>query len=161
VATALDGVSVSADAVQQAHADVHTSFNVLLSMAPSVSFVAAGMSLAICQFIHFTHTLAVQAAASAPTNAPAQQFIRTRAPWTAGLLYSVIPAAPLNAVPDNRGKWFAITRRKYIGLTQNSVISLNAVTGVSTGLSEKFGSQAEALSHFNGAHLTGSLAVVL
>ncbi|KAJ7839308.1 hypothetical protein B0H13DRAFT_1911328 [Mycena leptocephala] len=144
MATALDGVSVSADAVQQAHADVHTSFNALLSMAPSVSFVAA-----------------VQAAASAPTNAPAQQFIRTGAPWTAGLLYSVIPAAPLNAVPDNGGKWFAITRGKYIGLTQNSAISLNAVTGVSTGLSEKFGSQADALSHFNGARLTGSLAVVL
>ncbi|KAJ7913294.1 hypothetical protein B0H13DRAFT_1873977 [Mycena leptocephala] len=130
MATALDGVSVSADAMQQAHADVYTSFNVLLSMAPSVLFVATA--------VH-SH----------------------RGPWTAGLLYSVIPAAPLNTVPDNGGKWFAITRGKYIGLTQNSVISLNTVTRVSTGLSEKFGSQADTLNHFNGVHLTSSLAVVL
>jgi hypothetical protein len=81
-------------------------------------------------------------------------------PWTAGLLYGVIPNGPLTAVPDNGGKWFAITRGKYIGLTQNSAISLNAVTGISTGLSEKFSNQSDALNHFNGAHATASWAVV-
>jgi hypothetical protein len=91
---------------------------------------------------------------------PSGQFIRMGAPWVAGLLYGVIPGASLTSIPDNGGKWFAITRGKYIGLTQNSAISLNAVTGISTGLSEKFGSQADALNHFNGAHHTGSLAVI-
>ncbi|KAJ7678871.1 hypothetical protein DFH06DRAFT_1120682 [Mycena polygramma] len=44
--------------------------------------------------------------------APTNTFIRSMGPWTAGLLYSVIPAAPLTAVPDNGGKWHAITRRQ-------------------------------------------------
>ncbi|KAJ7142162.1 hypothetical protein C8R46DRAFT_1233197 [Mycena filopes] len=96
----------------------------------------------------------------APPAATSQGFIHTAGPWTAGLLYGVVPPSPLTAVPDNGGKWFAITRGKYIGLTQNSAISLNAVTGISTGLSEKFATQTDALAHFNDALHTHALAVV-
>ncbi|KAJ7163040.1 hypothetical protein C8R46DRAFT_1221834 [Mycena filopes] len=87
-------------------------------------------------------------------------FLRNSAPWVAGYLYSVTPAAPLTAVPDNGGKWFAITRGKYVRLTQNSAISLNAVSGVSTAISQKLGTQALALAHFNGALASGSLGIV-
>ncbi|KAJ7029958.1 hypothetical protein C8F04DRAFT_1264307 [Mycena alexandri] len=100
-------------------------------------------------------------ASPAPAPAPAPStFIRTTGPWAAGLLYSVIPPVPLVAVPDNGGKWHAITRGKYIGLTQNSAVSLNAVTGASTGLSQKFTNQADALDYFNNALGTNALAVV-
>ncbi|KAJ7829904.1 hypothetical protein B0H13DRAFT_2372253 [Mycena leptocephala] len=136
---ALDGVASAADAVQHAQ-----------------SAIAAALSAA------FQVPAPTPQAQSAPQAAPqaASQFIRTSGPWIAGVLYSVIPGAALTAVPDNGGKWFAITRGKYIGLTQNSAISWSAVTGISTGLSEKFNNQTDALNHFNAAHGTNSLAVI-
>lgn len=100
------------------------------------------------------------AAPSAPAQAPQGSVIRSTAPWIAGHLYSVVPPVALSAVPDNSGKWFAITRGQYIGLTQNSAISLNAVSGFSTALSEKFNNQGEALSHFNSARASGALAII-
>ncbi|KAJ7018724.1 hypothetical protein C8F04DRAFT_1277240 [Mycena alexandri] len=60
--------------------------------------------------------------------------------------------------PGNE-KWFAITRGRYVGLTINSAISLNVVTGVPSGLSERFNSQAEALQHFNAALAAHAIAV--
>ncbi|KAJ7715849.1 hypothetical protein DFH07DRAFT_785538 [Mycena maculata] len=80
-------------------------------------------------------------------------------PWIAGNLYGVVPMMPLQAVPDNQDKWFAITRGKYVGLTKNSAISINAVTGFAGALSEKFGLQSEALEHFNGALVCGAVAI--
>ncbi|KAJ7895677.1 hypothetical protein B0H13DRAFT_2338753 [Mycena leptocephala] len=88
-------------------------------------------------------------------------LIQGHGPWVAGILFTVIPRTALAAVADNGEKWFAITRGKYVGLTKNSAISLNAVTGVSTGLSEKFSSQADALNHFNAALVTGAVAVIV
>ncbi|KAJ7846659.1 hypothetical protein B0H13DRAFT_2362900 [Mycena leptocephala] len=86
--------------------------------------------------------------------------IYSAGPWIAGSLYDVVPAAPLRAIPDNGEKWYAITRGKYVGLTKNSVVSLNAVTGISTSLSEKHGSQSEALDHFNSALGINAIAVI-
>ncbi|KAJ7469884.1 hypothetical protein B0H11DRAFT_1920495 [Mycena galericulata] len=83
--------------------------------------------------------------------APANPFIQVSGPWRAGVLYGVVPLYDLEAVPDNGEKWFAITRGRYVGLTKNSAISLHAVTGVSTALSDKLNSQAEALEYFNDA----------
>ncbi|KAJ7021084.1 hypothetical protein C8F04DRAFT_1195841 [Mycena alexandri] len=96
-----------------------------------------------------------------PAVATLPGLVRTTAPWAAGILFGIVPPVPLTAVPDNGGKWFAITRGKYISLTQNSAISLNAVTGISTGLGEKFNSQSDTLSHFNGALALGALNVFL
>ncbi|KAJ7758060.1 hypothetical protein B0H16DRAFT_1721169 [Mycena metata] len=94
-------------------------------------------------------------------HAPAQaSSVRFSAPWAAGFLYGVVPPVALSAVPDNGGKWFAITRGSYIGLTQNSAISLHAVSGYSTALSEKFSNQTDALDHFNAALASGALAIV-
>ncbi|KAJ7695517.1 hypothetical protein B0H16DRAFT_1750693 [Mycena metata] len=111
---------------------------------------------------------AVSAIATIPTHmvpphmaAPTQgAHLRNSAPWTAGLLYTVVPSTPLTSVPDNGGKWFAITHGKYISLTQNSSISLTAFSGISTGLSQKFNNQTDALNHFNGALAIHSLAVL-
>jgi hypothetical protein len=64
------------------------------------------------------------------------------------------------AIPDNNEKWFAITRGKYVGLTRNAALSLNAVVGVSNALSTSFNSQAEALEHFNSALECGAVTVI-
>ncbi|KAJ7431201.1 hypothetical protein B0H11DRAFT_2262224 [Mycena galericulata] len=102
-----------------------------------------------------------QAPVPAPAPAPAlPPFVRTTGPWIAGQLYGIPPLAPLTAVPDNGEKWFAITRGRYVGLTNNSAISLNAVTGVSGALSGRRTTQAEALAHFNSALQTGAVAVI-
>ncbi|KAJ7601382.1 hypothetical protein DFH06DRAFT_1350562 [Mycena polygramma] len=98
------------------------------------------------------------AAPAAPAPALGSVF-RSGAPWRAGLLYIVTPAAPLAAVPDNGEKWYAITRGRYVGITKNSAVSLNATTGISSGLSEKMASQQDALDHFNTALESGAIAV--
>ncbi|KAJ7856280.1 hypothetical protein B0H13DRAFT_1902733 [Mycena leptocephala] len=96
---------------------------------------------------------------SVPAPPPGGGFLRTEGPWIAAL-YSVLPGGSLTPIPDNNDKWFAITRGKYVGLTTNAAISLNAVTGISTGLSEKFSSQADALNTFNAALATGAVAII-
>ncbi|KAJ7812598.1 hypothetical protein B0H13DRAFT_1926069 [Mycena leptocephala] len=77
--------------------------------------------------------------------------LHTLGPWLAGFLYAVTPLAPLTAVADNGDK--------YVGLTKNSAISHNAVTGISSGLSDKCSLQAEALKYFNGALGVGAVVV--
>ncbi|KAJ7601820.1 hypothetical protein DFH06DRAFT_1352006 [Mycena polygramma] len=99
------------------------------------------------------------AALRAPPVASTNGTIASTGPWVAGL-YDVIPAEPLRAIPDNGDKWYAITRGKYVGLTRNSAVSLNAVTGISTGLAEKHNSQADALDYFNAALATDAVAVI-
>ncbi|KAJ7701960.1 hypothetical protein B0H17DRAFT_1242322 [Mycena rosella] len=64
-------------------------------------------------------------------------FVQMTGPWIAGTLYGVVPTAPLTAVPSSNKKWFAITHGKYVGLTKNSAISLNAVNGISSVLSDR------------------------
>jgi hypothetical protein len=89
-------------------------------------------------------------------------FFHSAAPWLAGCLYTVMPPAPLSPspAPNHTDKWFAITCGRYVGLTTNSAISLNAVTGVPGGLSEKLATQAEALQHFNDALAANAIAIV-
>ncbi|KAJ7022831.1 hypothetical protein C8F04DRAFT_1272129 [Mycena alexandri] len=102
-------------------------------------------------------------AAPGPVNNPAstddRDWLAFTGPWVTGTLYGVVPLGPITAIPDSNEKWFAITRGRYVGLTINSAISLNAVTGVPSGLSERFNSQAEALQHFNAALAAHAIAV--
>ncbi|KAJ7715979.1 hypothetical protein B0H16DRAFT_1741601 [Mycena metata] len=86
-------------------------------------------------------------------------FLCFTAPWIAGNLYGVVPLAPWTAIPDRNERWFAITRGRYVGLTTNSAISVNAVTGVPSGLSTSCASQAEALNHFNVALAADAIAI--
>ncbi|KAJ7030560.1 hypothetical protein C8F04DRAFT_1263681 [Mycena alexandri] len=103
---------------------------------------------------------AAPTAPAPPLGSAVASLIRSTGPWAAGYLYGVVPLGPLSSVPDNGGKWFAITRGTYVGLTQNSAISLSAVTGVSTALTGKFSNQTDALNHFNGALASHSVAVL-
>ncbi|KAJ6523682.1 hypothetical protein DFH09DRAFT_1096561 [Mycena vulgaris] len=96
-----------------------------------------------------------------PVHGPPNPLIKMGAPWRAGFLYGVVPLAPLQPIPDlSTDRWHAITRGTYVGLTKNSAISLNAVTGVSTALSEKHTSQIEALDYFNTALALNAVAVI-
>ncbi|KAJ7834174.1 hypothetical protein B0H13DRAFT_2370003 [Mycena leptocephala] len=95
-----------------------------------------------------------------PTAGAAPGFFQTTGPWVAGNLYTVVPTAPLSPVPDQGERWFSVTRGKYVGLTKNSAISLNAVTGVSTGMTARFSTQTEAISNFNGALHSGVVAIL-
>jgi hypothetical protein len=81
-------------------------------------------------------------------------------PWIAGTLYGVVPETDLVAIADNSEKWYAITRGKYVSVTTNSAISLNATVGISSGLSDKCSSQAAALLHFNSARQINAIAVI-
>ncbi|KAJ7660349.1 hypothetical protein DFH06DRAFT_1326479 [Mycena polygramma] len=143
---AVTAVVAAADVVGHAQANLFAAFATAPSLPSSPASVAA--------------PAVATSPPPAPATAPAMAVLRSSAPWRAGFLYSVVPYAPLEAVVDNGDKWFAITRGTYVGLTQNSAISLNAVTGVSTGLSEKFTTQAMALAHFNAALASGAIAIL-
>ncbi|KAJ7436812.1 hypothetical protein B0H11DRAFT_1936409 [Mycena galericulata] len=92
----------------------------------------------------------VQAPATGAAPAPATGGgIRMTGPWVAGRLYSVVPTGPLTAVPDNAEKWFAITKGRYIGVTNSAAIADGAVSRVSNSLRAGYGSQSEALQAFN------------
>lgn len=100
------------------------------------------------------------ASAAAAATTPSSPLIKMTGPWRAGFLYGVVPSQDLEAVADHGEKWFAITRGHYVGLTKNSAISLHAVIGVSSGLSERLNSQAEALEHFNAARQLNAVRVI-
>ncbi|KAJ7035485.1 hypothetical protein C8F04DRAFT_1182387 [Mycena alexandri] len=126
----------AAEAVHKAHANVTAAFAALPAPAPVAPQV-------------------VPAAA-----APVPFVLRHTAPWIAGNLYTVLPAGALTAVLDNGGKWFSITRGRYVGLTQDPSASSNAVMGVSNAATIKLANQTAALNHFNAALAARSVAVL-
>ncbi|KAJ7020767.1 hypothetical protein C8F04DRAFT_1274603 [Mycena alexandri] len=127
----------AAGAVQQAHANVLSAF---------------AMAAPLLQ------ALATQSQATAP--ATASSAAAHTGPWVAGTTYTVVPTAPLTPIPDHGEKWFAITRGRYVGLTNNAAVSLAAVSGVSTALTGKHATQTIALQHFNAALASGAVAVI-
>ncbi|KAJ7662252.1 hypothetical protein DFH06DRAFT_1129373 [Mycena polygramma] len=64
----------------------------------------------------------------APTPAPwtAPRGVQLTGPWVAGAVYGVVPAGPLAVVPEanqvHTGKWYAITRGRYVGVTHSTAI---------------------------------------
>ncbi|KAJ7684870.1 hypothetical protein DFH06DRAFT_1118539 [Mycena polygramma] len=152
---AVTAVVAAADVVGHAQANLFAAFAIAPTAASSPTGTSPGSVPAPA-----VAPAPAPVPAPAPATALATAVLRSSAPWRAGFLYSVVPYAPLEAVVDNGDKWFAITRGTYVGLTQNSAISLNAVTGVSTGLSEKFTTQAMALAHFNAALASGAIAIL-
>ncbi|KAJ7115645.1 hypothetical protein C8R43DRAFT_1138100 [Mycena crocata] len=161
---AVDSLTVAtSDLVDTPASGLAAALIVVDDAAAAVHSASAAVAAALTSGASFS--------APAPAPAPATNifppiapvvpaFLRSTAPWIAGLLYVVVPASPLTSVTDNNEKWFAITRGKYVGLTKNSAISLNAVSGVTTAISQKHATQREALDHFNAALLTGAVAVI-
>ncbi|KAJ7023320.1 hypothetical protein C8F04DRAFT_1193570 [Mycena alexandri] len=130
-----------------------TTISLLCESLETVTETALDVSAAV------SLTLAQPSAAREPASAPDRDWLASTGPWVAGTLYGVVPLGPLTAVPDRNDKWFAITRGCYVGLTTTSAISLNVVTGVPSGLSDRLNSQAEALQHFNAALSAHAIAV--
>ncbi|KAJ7608822.1 hypothetical protein DFH06DRAFT_1346657 [Mycena polygramma] len=123
-----------------------------------LAVAAAAVSQAVADAVILSSLAAASAAATAP---PATySFVHSTGPWVAGRLFSVVPPVDLVGVPDNGEKWYAITKGKYVGLTQNGIYSSNAVLGVSGALHGSYTQQAEALLAFNAAR-TGNLVVVI
>ncbi|KAJ6518050.1 hypothetical protein C8R47DRAFT_1062604 [Mycena vitilis] len=170
---AVAAVSAAAEVVHHAQAHVFATLAGVPAATPGFAsacqiFPKISRSSLIFLTVDVTTANASAANSSPPTPTPAPApgtagpaaFLRSSEPWLAGYLFNVVPAAPLSPIPDNGNKWFAITRGKYVGLTKNSAISLNAVTGVSTGLSDKFTTQDDALEHFNAALQSGAIAIL-
>ncbi|KAJ7810046.1 hypothetical protein B0H13DRAFT_1927549 [Mycena leptocephala] len=81
-------------------------------------------------------------------------------PWIAGAIYGVIPTGPLALVPNQSGeKWYAITKGRYVGVTNSTAIADGAVTRVSHALRTLFSSQADAVQAFNAA-LAANLGLI-
>ncbi|KAJ7612814.1 hypothetical protein DFH06DRAFT_1147085 [Mycena polygramma] len=159
---AVAAISAAAEVVQHAQANLFGALAGIPTGLPTTPGFASASGLAGSNASAASSTVAAAAPVAAPPAAPAPpSFLRSSAPWLAGYLYNVIPTDHLASVPDNGDKWFAITRGKYVGLTKNSAISLAAVTGVSTGLSDKFNTQADALDHFNAALDSGAIALLV
>ncbi|KAJ7026092.1 hypothetical protein C8F04DRAFT_1268564 [Mycena alexandri] len=162
----LDGLAVAVDSMGAAVASLASaSIADMPTIIANVTAASQAVTAAAAQVTAAAAPDAAPAVASAPSpSAPAAAasppLIRTSAPWLAGSLYAVVPNAPLGAVADNGEKWFAITRGRYIGLTTNAAIAINATGGVSGGLGPKFSSQMEALDHFNSALSLHAVAVI-
>ncbi|KAJ7023227.1 hypothetical protein C8F04DRAFT_1271652 [Mycena alexandri] len=105
--------------------------------------------------------------APAPAPTPSTGAFLTRGPWVAGGLYLVVPSGPLLAVPEEELDdyeeppiWYAITRGRYVGVTMNNGLAVNATTGISAGLQRKYKTQALALAAFNEMLRFGLVSVV-
>ncbi|KAJ7490098.1 hypothetical protein B0H11DRAFT_2229615 [Mycena galericulata] len=95
--------------------------------------------------------------AAAPAARPGLQ---NTGPWIVGELYNVVPGGPLAPVPDQGEKWYAITKGRYVGVTNNAAVADGAVIGVSHALRVHYDSQTLALAAFNLALATVGLNLV-
>ncbi|KAJ7834497.1 hypothetical protein B0H13DRAFT_1914068 [Mycena leptocephala] len=107
-----------------------------------------------------------RARSSKPRPSPTVGF-RTRGPWVAGALYTVVPTGPLLAIAedeytDEEGPtWYAITRGLYVGVTLSNALAVNAVVRVSGSNMRSFATQALALAAFNKLLGYNMIAVVV
>ncbi|KAJ7983072.1 hypothetical protein DFH06DRAFT_1318531 [Mycena polygramma] len=120
-----------------------------------------------------THFLQSQAAPPAPPPAVAASWvpgynpprpppphgIQRTGPWIVGELYGVVPAGPLAMIPDVGEKWYAITKGRYVGITNSTAIADGAVSRVSHALRSVFDTQQEAVEAFNVA-LAANLGLI-
>ncbi|KAJ7115516.1 hypothetical protein C8R43DRAFT_1138141 [Mycena crocata] len=88
------------------------------------------------------------ACSSRPTPAPPH----ATGPWTVGVVYSVVPPSHILPVSHDNGElWYGILKGKYVGVTQNHPLALQAVVGISHNSMKAYKSQALAVSAFNDA----------
>ncbi|KAJ7825681.1 hypothetical protein B0H13DRAFT_1918550 [Mycena leptocephala] len=114
------------------------------------------------------------AAPPVPTTAPVVQSpapaapvgFRTRGPWVAGALYTVVPTAPLMPIAEDEhvgedaSPWYAITRGLYVGVTLSNALAVNAVVGVRGSGMKGYATQALALAAFNELLAYNMVAVI-
>jgi hypothetical protein len=83
-------------------------------------------------------------------------------PWEAGSIFSVVPPQPLASILVPAGDeelWYCILKGKFVGVTQNHPLAIDAVLGVSNNSMRSYKTQALALVAFNSA-LTLSIVEV-
>ncbi|KAJ7617532.1 hypothetical protein DFH06DRAFT_1342947 [Mycena polygramma] len=139
-------------------------------VAPAAFPPAVATAPAPCSHAAWTST---QAAAQPPPGPPPPPRppavdtpqpltgLRMTGPWVAGPVYGVVPAGLLALAPDtgDKGRWYSITRGRFVGVTQNLAVADAAVTRVSHALRQSYGSQAEAVEAFNLA-LASNLSLI-
>ncbi|KAJ7348645.1 hypothetical protein DFH08DRAFT_960026 [Mycena albidolilacea] len=84
---------------------------------------------------------------------------RSVGPWEAGSVFSVVPPQPLASIPVPAGDeelWYCILKGKFVGVTQNHPLAVDAVLGVSNNSMRSYKTQALALAAFNNA-LAGTI----
>lgn len=81
----------------------------------------------------------------------ARTGVQYTGPWIAGEVYGIVPDGPLDMVPDQSERWYAITKGRYVGVTNSVAVADGSVTRVSHALRASYGSQAEAVQAFNNA----------
>ncbi|KAJ7104602.1 hypothetical protein C8R44DRAFT_887058 [Mycena epipterygia] len=107
-----------------------------------------------------TVTLVLPAGATgAPLPRP-PGHIHSSAPWVAGRFYCVVPAAPLIATIDSDQTWYAVTRGRYVGITDLHALDLSAILRISGAAHRGYPTQAAALTAFNSALALGVVEVV-
>ncbi|KAJ6518241.1 hypothetical protein C8R47DRAFT_1205305 [Mycena vitilis] len=101
-------------------------------------------------------------AAGAPSLRPAPTAFRSSAPWVAGALYHVVPAAALVSIPEDGDEtdWYAIYRGLYVGITLNNALATAAVVGVSGSSMKGHKTQDRALAAFNEMLLYHQIVVI-
>ncbi|KAJ6503158.1 hypothetical protein C8R47DRAFT_1067270 [Mycena vitilis] len=95
---------------------------------------------------------------SSPTS-PSPQ-IRSCGPWVAGPLFSVVPSSPLLATTDTDDTWYAVTKGRYIGVTNVHALEQVAIMRISAAAHKAYSTQAAALRAFNLA-LEGNWVVIV
>ncbi|KAJ7918083.1 hypothetical protein B0H13DRAFT_2321739 [Mycena leptocephala] len=97
---------------------------------------------------------------------PAHVGFRTRGPWVAGALYTVVPTAPLMPIAEDEHtggdapSWYAITRGLYVSITLSNALAVNAVVGVRGSGMKGYTTQALALAAFNELLAYNMVAVI-
>ncbi|KAJ7038753.1 hypothetical protein C8F04DRAFT_1255675 [Mycena alexandri] len=108
-------------------------------------------------------------APSSPSPAPAPPAdpvtltpTHSSAPWIAGRMFSVVPSAALSAVEEDTDEtWYAITRGRFVGVTNIPALDGAATLRVSGASHKGFSTQAAALRAFNAALENHAVEVVL
>ncbi|KAJ7040100.1 hypothetical protein C8F04DRAFT_1254242 [Mycena alexandri] len=105
-------------------------------------------------------TPAVLAAPATPPVKPTPTY--DSGPWIAGRMYSVVPSAPLATVGEDTDEtWYAITRGRFVGVTNVQALDAAATLRVSGAAHKGYSTQAVALRAFNAALENNAVDVVL
>ncbi|KAJ7025071.1 hypothetical protein C8F04DRAFT_1269683 [Mycena alexandri] len=93
------------------------------------------------------------AAATAAATAATVGTAGTIAPWSAGILFGVVPDLHLHdfTVRDDGHPWYAVIRGRSVGITQDHNLASQAVLGVSNNGWKSHKTLQGALNEFNHA----------
>ncbi|CAK5283697.1 unnamed protein product [Mycena citricolor] len=112
------------------------------------------------EFVAVAALAASTAVATPPSSSSGAPQISNTAPWVAGTFYSVVPRGELQPIHDKGEKWYAVTRGKWVGVTNNTALAVNATTGRSAGFQKGYDNQSLALSAFNTALAMEAILVI-